>query len=141
MNEQLSLIENSRPLAPHNRLGLDYRQVPARKVAVPGGMIDAHNHTRDVEMTRTMVDAAAAYGVTEFWTMAPLEFVGPLKEAFPGQFHFIAIPGWKRDMPVPNEEFFEDWRRRVDGFAAEGAKLIKFHAAPGTCRALADFAG
>ena len=96
--------------------------------------MDAHNHTGDVERTRVMVDAARAYGVTEFWTMAPLEFVKPLREAFPGQFHFVAIPGWKRDMPVPQDDFFDDWRRRVDAFAELGSRLIKFHAAPGTCR-------
>ncbi len=132
---QQSLIENSRPLAPHNRLGLDYHQIPRHKVAIPGGIVDAHNHTRDVELTRTMVAAAAAYGVTEFWTMAPLEFVKPLREAFPGQFHFVAIPAWQRAMKAaPDEEFFKDWRDRVDQFAELGTRLIKFHAAPGTCR-------
>jgi predicted TIM-barrel fold metal-dependent hydrolase len=134
MAEQMSLIENSRPLAPHNRLGLDYRRAPARRVAVPGGIIDAHNHCRDVEHTRVMVAAAAAYGVTEFWTMAPLEFAAGLREAFPGKFKFVAVPGWKRDMPAPGEEFFADWKRRVEEFAGLGAKLIKFHAAPGTCK-------
>jgi predicted TIM-barrel fold metal-dependent hydrolase len=132
---QPSLIENSRPLAPHNRLGLEYRDVPPRKVSIPGGIIDAHNHTREVEVTRPMVEAARAYGVTEFWTMAPLEFVKPLQEAFPGQFHFIAIPAWQRAMKAPPDaEFFKDWRDRVEQFAALGARLIKFHSAPGTMR-------
>jgi len=134
MAEQLSLIENSRPVAPHNRLGLDYRQAPAHRVAVPGGIIDAHNHARDVEHTRLMVEAGAAYGVTEYWTMAPLEFAAALREAFAGQFHFVAVPGWKRDMPAPKEEFFADWKGRLEEFAKLGSKLIKFHAAPGTCR-------
>ncbi len=135
MAEQLSLIENSRPLAPHNRLGLDYRQVPPRKVQVPGGIIDAHNHTGEVERTRLMVNAAAAYGVTEFWTMAGLEHVKPLQEAFPGKFHFIAVPAWQRAMKtMPDENFFNDWRSRLEQFAELGAQLVKFHAAPGTCR-------
>jgi hypothetical protein len=135
MTHQPSLIENSRPLAPHNRLGLDYRAVPPHKVHVPGGIIDAHNHTREVEHTRTFVDAARAYGVTEFWTMAPLEHVPALKEAFPGQFHFVAVPAWQRAFKsAPDDAFFADWRDRVDGFYAQGARLIKFHAAPGTCR-------
>ena len=72
MNEQIPLIENARPLAPHNRLGLDYRNVPPHRIQIPGGIIDAHNHAGKVEFTRPMVEAAAAYGITEFWTMAPL---------------------------------------------------------------------
>jgi hypothetical protein len=134
MAEQMNLIENSRPLAPHNRLGLDYHQVPPRRVTIAGGIIDAHNHAGNVETSRPMVEAGAAYGVTEFWTMTQLENARPLMEAYPGKFHFIAVPGWKRDMPAPNEEFFADWKRRVDEFAKVGARLIKFHAAPGTCK-------
>jgi predicted TIM-barrel fold metal-dependent hydrolase len=134
MPDQLNLIENSRPLAPHNRLGLDYRQVPPHRIAIPGGIIDAHNHAGNVETSRPMVEAGAAYGITEYWTMTQLENVRPLQQAFPGVFHFVAVPGWKRDMPVPNEEFFADWKRRVDEFYGLGARLIKFHAAPGTMR-------
>lgn len=135
MTHQPSLIENSRPIAPHNRLGLDYRDVPVRKIEVTGGIIDAHNHTREPQLTRTMVEAAAAYGVTEFWTMAPLEHVSALQEAFPGQFHFVAIPAWQRAMhTAPDAAFFDDWRDRVVKFAELGSRLIKFHAAPGTCR-------
>lgn len=134
MGEQLNLIENARPLSPHNRLGLDYRQVPPRRLTITGGIIDAHNHAGKVAQTRPMVEAAAAYGVSEFWTMTQLENVAELNDAFPGKFHYIAVPGWKRDMPVPNEEFFADWKRRVAEFAKFGSRLIKFHAAPGTCK-------
>jgi predicted TIM-barrel fold metal-dependent hydrolase len=37
-------------------------------------------------------------------------------------------------MPAPNADFFADWKRRLEEFAKLGSKLIKFHAAPGTCR-------
>lgn len=135
MNEQLPLIENARPVKPHNRLGLDYRKVPLRKAEVPGGIIDAHNHAREAELTRPMVEAAAAYGVTEFWTMTQLENVKGLQAAFPGQFHFIAVPAWQRAMKtMPDDDFFNDWRARVEQFAELGSRLIKFHASPGTCR-------
>src|ERR1041384_4454384 len=133
MTHQPSLIENSRPVSAHNRLGLDYREVPKRKIAVPEGIIDAHNHTRDVEMTRLMVEVAGAYGVTEFWTMAGLEHVEALKAAFPGKFHFIAVPAWQRAMnTMPDEEFFNDWRERVEKVAELGERLIKVYAEPGT---------
>jgi len=135
MSQQQTLFENVKPIAPHNRLGLDYRKVPARKVVIPGGIIDAHNHVGAPEVTKPMVDAAAAYGVTEFWTMTQLEHARPLMEAFPGQFKFIAVPAWQRAMKsLPDEEFFRDWKDRVAKFAEIGSKFIKFHAAPGTCR-------
>jgi hypothetical protein len=131
MAEQPSSTPNPRP--PHNLLGLDYHQVPPRRVQVPGGIIDAHNHTRDVPFTRIMVDAAAAYGITEFWTQAPLEYVQPIRDAFPGKFHFVAVPDWQRAMKTkPDEAFFNDWKRRIEEFAKLGAKLVKFHVAPRT---------
>ena len=120
--------------SPDNRLGLNYRQPPTRKFLPQGGIIDAHNHAGEPEFTQAMVDAALAYGITQFYTMAPLEQVAPLKEKFPGKFRFIAVPGWKRDMPTPGPEFFADWHKRIESFREHGAGLIKFHAAPGTCR-------
>jgi Amidohydrolase len=121
-------------VSPDNRLGIDYRKAPPRKVQVPGGIMDIHNHTGDAGQTQAFVDAAAAYGITQFYTMASLESVPGLKARFPGKFWFVAVPAWKMGMPAVQAEFFVDWERRVDAFAEHGAKLIKFHAAPGTCR-------
>ena len=62
--------------------------------------------------------AAAAYGITEFWTMTALEHVKPLMDAFPGKFKFVAVPAWQRAMKsLPDEEFFRDWKDRVAKFA------------------------
>lgn len=118
---------------PHNLTNLNYHKIPPHKVNVPGGIIDAHNHTAAPDITRLMVDVAADYGVTQFYTMCQLEHVAPLKAEFPGQFHFVAVPAWKLQMTF-DDAFVEDWIRRLDGFASQGSKLIKFHAAPGTCR-------
>jgi hypothetical protein len=118
---------------PHNRLGIDYRDVPRHKVAIEGGIIDAHNHSREPVHTQIFVDAAHAYGIREFYTMCPLEHAAAIQEKFPGQFHFIAVPAWQN--AAPTEEFFNDWRRRIETFAAPplNSRMIKFHAAPGTC--------
>jgi predicted TIM-barrel fold metal-dependent hydrolase len=115
---------------PHNRTDVNYRDVPPRRVAVAGGIIDVHNHTREVPYTQTFVDAATAYGITEFWTMCGLEHAPALAEKWPGQFHFIAVPAWQN--ANSSEEFANDWIRRVDKFYELGARLIKFHLAPGT---------
>jgi predicted TIM-barrel fold metal-dependent hydrolase len=119
---------------PHNRTGINYHNVPPRKVAVAGGILDAHNHTREAKFTALFVEVAAAYGVTEFYTMSPLEHVRELQEKFPGKFHFVAVPAWAAAKEGVNDKFFADWTRRIDEFYALGARLIKFHAAPGTCR-------
>lgn len=132
---QSELIANSRLAAPHNRLGIDYRRVPARKVLPEGGIIDAHTHAREPLHTQVMVDAARAYGITKIWTMAGLEHVRGLQEKFPGVLEFIAVPAWQRAFKEgATPEFLADWHQRVEKFYALGARLIKFHAAPGTVR-------
>jgi predicted TIM-barrel fold metal-dependent hydrolase len=113
---------------PHNRLGIDYHQVPPRKI--PGLVIDAHTHTRDVKLTAEFLRAADDYSIGQIWTMAPLEDVDPLRAAYPGRFEFIAVPQWQK--MTSQAEFLVDWRRRVDEFAEKGVKLIKFHMSPAT---------
>ena len=124
-------ITGSKPSAPpHNRLGIDYRAVPARKV--PGLVIDVHTHAHNVEWTRTFLAAADAYGIGKIWTMAPLEDVDALQAAYPGRFAFIAVPRWSAAKEGFNAAFVDDWLRRLDGFYQRGARLVKFHMAPGT---------
>lgn len=113
---------------PHNRLGLDYRNVPVRKC--PGPIIDVHMHAHGLDPTRTFVQVADLYGISHFWTMAPLEDVDGLREAFPGRFDFIAIPRWQEG--GPGDPFISDWMRRLDAFYEKGARLFKIHNAPGT---------
>ncbi len=115
---------------PYNLLHLDYRRPPQRKIPIPAGIIDAHTHCHGVEPTRTFLDAARAYGISQVWTMSPLEDVDPLRQAFPNTFRFIAIPKWQAG--GPNEEFVSDWLRRLDAFYEKGARLFKLHMAPGT---------
>jgi hypothetical protein len=118
---------------PHNLTGVNYRDVPPHKVQAPGGIMDVHNHTREPGLTRLLVEVAAAYGVTQFYTMCQLEHVVPLQTEFPGQFRFIAVPAWKPQMTF-DDAFVADWHRRIEQFFEHGARMIKFHAAPGTCR-------
>ncbi len=113
---------------PHNRLGINYRAVPARRIEVP--IIDVHTHTYNVEHTRGFLEAADAYGIREIWTMAPLEDVDAFQQHFPGRFHFIAVPKWQD--AGPTEAFVTDWMKRLDGFYEKGSRLAKFHLSPGT---------
>lgn len=115
---------------PHNRIGIHYREVPARTVTVTGGIIDIHTHTREPALTQTFVDAARVYGITHIATMAPLEHVDALNEKFPGMFTFIAQPDWMKG--TMTEAFISDWMRRLDSFYEKGSRIFKLHMAPGT---------
>jgi hypothetical protein len=126
---QQQLFDTSKP-PPHNRLGIDYRAVPPRKVAGP--IFDVHTHCHNVQWTKTYLEAADAYGIGKIWTMAPLEDVDALKAAYPGRFAFIAVPRWSGAAEGFNEAYVTDWLRRLDQFYDKGARLIKFHMAPGT---------
>ena len=110
---------------PYNRLGLDYHNIPPRKIA--GLITDAHTHAHNVDLTRAFLRAADDYSIGRIWTMAPLEDVDAMQAAFPGRFEFIAIPKWQE--LSSQASFIDDWLRRLDGFRAKGSRLMKFHAA------------
>src|SRR4051812_36318124 len=109
---------------PDNLIGLNYS---APFPPPPTPIIDFHNHAGDAPASKPMVEAGRHYGVTQFVTMTQLENIQPLNEAFPNIFRYIAVPGWKRDMPVPDDTFFNDWRRRLEQFAAAGSRIMKIH--------------
>jgi hypothetical protein len=115
---------------PYNRIGINFRAVPPRKVTPPGGIIDAHAHCFNVTNTGKMFEAAAAYGIGLTFSMGPLEEVDALNAAFPGRLKFIAIPKWQS--AAATEEFTTDWLKRLDAFYEKGARLFKIHMAPGT---------
>ena len=112
----------------YNLTGVDYTNIPRRKI--DGPIIDVHTHTRDVGLTREYLRVADEYGISKIWTMAPLEDVEALQQAFPGRFEFIAIPKWQN--LGPGADFIAEWISRLDGFYQRGSRLIKFHVAPGT---------
>ena len=112
--------------SPANRLGLDYRQVPPRKLSMP--IIDAHTHVKHVDWAPAFLEAADAYGIANVVSMTPLEQVDPLRAAYPGRFEFIAIPNW-RDQAM-TESFRTQWMKNLETFRQKGARLCKFWMAP-----------
>lgn len=109
-----------------NRLGLDYRRPPARRVAF--GLIDVHTHVRSGASTAAFFDAATAYGVERVFSMSPLGDVDALRAQYAGRVEFIAIPNWK----ALNDtlEFRGQWLADLAAFRAKGARLCKFWMAP-----------
>lgn len=108
-----------------NRLGIDYRRVPARKVAVP--IIDAHAHVRGVEHSRLYFEAASAYGIDRTVSMTPLAEVDAMRAAYPGRLEFIAVTSSKAAV---SEAFQKGWMADLEAFREEGARICKFWMAP-----------
>ncbi len=113
---------------PANRLGLDYREQATRLPWQRRGIVDCHTHLHSVEAAKMYFQAAACFGVTQAWTMAPLNLADDLLRAFPGQLELIAVPDYsKRDLP---ETFTTQWLKDIEGFAQRGCRVCKFWSAP-----------
>lgn len=115
------------PINPANLLGLAYRE-EARKLPWQGPIWDVHTHLHDLEAARLFFEVADVFGVEEVWTMSPLEQVDAMRQAYGDRIHFIAVPNYKA--PERPDTFTTDWLRRIEGFAAKGARVCKFWAAP-----------
>lgn len=111
---------------PANRLGVDYRVVPPRKVR--GRIVDIHTHVHDTPATGLFFEAAALYGIEKIVSMSPLDEVAALRSAYPGRLEFIAIPRW-REMGK-SAAFRRSWLDDLAAFREHGARRMKFWLAP-----------
>jgi hypothetical protein len=116
----------ARAMSPANRIGVDYRSVPARKL--DGPIVDFHCHVRNAASARLFFTAGSLYGVTKVLSMSPLENVDALRDEFAGRIDFIAVPNWKS--MAATAEFRDEWMRDLASFRQRGARLCKFWMAP-----------
>lgn len=116
----------SRQLPPANRLGLDYRQVPPRKVATL--ISDVHSHVYLTDSTPLFFEAAELYGITKIVSMSPLDEVDRLHELYPGRLAFIAVPRWRN--LTNTADFAAQWIADLATFREKGATRMKFWSAP-----------
>ena len=112
--------------SPANRLGIDYHDVPARKVTCR--IVDAHSHVHSVAEADVLLPAATAYGITDMLTMTPMPQVAELREEYGDRLGFIAIPDW-RSWAV-TRDFRDKWLWDLERFREIGAVLCKFWMAP-----------
>ena len=110
--------------ADYNRMGTDFRK-PLPRPKVEGIVIDFHTHLLAARHAKIWFETAHHYGIDAFVTMAPLEEALGLQRDYPGLIHFIAVPQW-------GNASIDDWLRRLEMFYNLGARIIKFHMAPGT---------
>ena len=119
-------VEPQRRRSPANRLGLDYRDVPPRKVDCP--LIDVHTHIKTVEHAGVFFEAALAYGISRVVSMSPLDQVDALRAAYGDRMAFVAIPRWEEFEPTL--VFRDRWLADLGAFRDKGARLCKFWSAP-----------
>lgn len=112
--------------SPANRLGLNYRRVPPRKLATP--IIDIHSHVHVTGSTPAFFEAANLYGIGTIFTMTPLEEVDALRATWGPRVRFIAIPRWRK--MSPSAEFRAQWLEDLAAFRQRGARIMKFWLAP-----------
>jgi predicted TIM-barrel fold metal-dependent hydrolase len=112
--------------SPSNRLGLDYRTVPARRVA--SRIVDAHVHVHNVPSVADFFAAAAAYGISKVVSMTPLDEVQAMRRDYRERLDFIAIPRWRR--MANSTAFQKQWLEDLAAFRELGARRMKFWMAP-----------
>jgi predicted TIM-barrel fold metal-dependent hydrolase len=109
-----------------NRLGLDYRKPPPRKVSL--AIVDIHSHIHFGPHAERFFEAADLYGIDHVVSMTPLADVPKLREKYPTRMSFIAIPDWKRY--DNNEKHRDSWIQDLAVFREHGSKICKFWMAP-----------
>lgn len=109
-----------------NLLGLDYRNVPPRKVTCE--IVDIHTHVYDAPNSAAFFEAADLYGIGRIVSMTPLHQVESLRRRHGERLSFIAIPNWKE--MSQKDAFRAQWLTDLKAFRALGARLCKFWAAP-----------
>ena len=130
----LNLVAKSAP----NRLGLDYvaeeKNLPYYASAddwhtSSKPIWDVHNHISDLDAAKLFFEVADVYGIERVWTMAQLEVVDEIKQAFGDRIQFIAIPNFAAGKEDP-DAFAGDWLKRIEQFRERGSRIVKLWAAP-----------
>jgi predicted TIM-barrel fold metal-dependent hydrolase len=112
--------------SPANRLDLDYRAVPARRVATR--IVDVHAHVHNVPSVAALFAAAEAYGISKIVSMTPLDEVAAMRSDYRERLNFIAIPRWRR--MANSAAFQKQWLADLEAFRTLGARRMKFWMAP-----------
>jgi hypothetical protein len=115
--------------AHYNRTGVNFR-APMPRPKVNGVVVDFHCHLLANRHAVDWFEAADHYGIHHFVTMTQLEEAVGLQRDWGHRLQFIAVAHWG-NLHVPTD-WFDDYRRRVEGFYNLGSRIVKFHAAPGT---------
>ena len=123
------MSEPIRPaVAPANRLELQYADEAAKLGPPPIGIIDVHTHLRGESAIRIYRDVARRFGITQTWSMTPLEQIPQVRHVLADTVRFIAQPDFRSDDLL--HAMGDGFLSRIEAFHDQGAQLVKFWAAP-----------
>jgi predicted TIM-barrel fold metal-dependent hydrolase len=111
-----------------NRLGLDYRAEAVRMGPPTVPIIDAHTHINGLEASRLFAEVMDLYGIEAVWSMTAIDEVEAVRTALQGRFEPIAVPDFRN--PNRRRAHGEDYLRRIEAYREQGARIVKFWAAP-----------
>jgi predicted TIM-barrel fold metal-dependent hydrolase len=95
---------------------------------VNGIVIDFHCHLLARRHAEPWFEAAKHYGIDSFLSMSQLEEAVDLLRDYPRRIQFIAVPKFRDE----EQNWVDDWLRRLEAFYNLGSRMMKFHAAPQT---------
>lgn len=113
---------------PSNRFGLDYRVEAASFARLPYPIVDAHLHVIGPRAAGVLKECMDLYGIGTIHSMSRLEEVDALRGVLGERICFIAMPDFSHpDRRVAHGPAYVE---RIRAFHREGARVVKFWAAP-----------
>lgn len=115
-------------LGPSNRFGLDYRREAALLGTPSVPIVDAHLHVNGSAAAAILRECCDLYGIERLHSMTHLEQIDGVRAHFADRIEFIAVPAFgAKDRLHAHTAGYLD---RIRSFHAEGARIVKFWAAP-----------
>lgn len=99
---------------------------PPRRVRCP--IIDTHTHVGPIADTRTLVTAAARYGISGITGICDSASIRRLESSFPETFVFAVTLDYQQRSDPP--AFAKANLKLIEDAAAAGARMVKFWCAP-----------
>jgi hypothetical protein len=87
-----------------------------------------HIHGPPDGPARIFFEVAGLFGIQRVWSQTQLEEVDALRAVYGERIAFVAIPNY--NLAREGGDILADWLKRLEAFAAKGARLAKFWSAP-----------
>jgi hypothetical protein len=107
---------------------LNYRDEAAAFGPPCTPITDIHTHLRGEAAARVYADVAECYGIEHVVSMTPFDQLDTVRDMLGDRVQFIAVPDWRAE--DPQHAHGTGFDERIRQFAAAGAPLCKFWAAP-----------
>jgi hypothetical protein len=115
-------------MKPYNLTNLDFRYEAQTFQALPFPIIDCHTHIHGRRAAAIFREVAKSYGVQKVYSMTTLEELSDVRAELGDMLELIAFPIFRGSDPA--FEHGAGYVERIRQYHHEGAKIVKFWAAP-----------